>query len=104
MIEKPKTEAEIFSNYAILGRVLVTPEIFDIIDSTPPGAGGEIQLTDAMRTLAKTKGMTALEFEGKRYDMGSKLGFLMANCEYAVEHDEVGEDFKEYLKEFVKTL
>ena len=48
--------------------------------------------------------MTALEFEGKRYDMGSKLGFLMANCEYAVNHDEVGEEFKEYLKEFVKTL
>lgn len=103
MVEKPKPE-EVLSNLSILGRVLLTPEIFDILDNTAPGAGNEIQLTDAMRTLAKTKGMTALEFEGKRYDMGSKLGFLMANCEYAVNHDEVGEDFKEYLKEFVKTL
>ena len=103
MIEKPKPE-EVLSNFSILGRVLLTPDIFDILDNTPPGAGGEIQLTDAMRTLAKEKGMTALEFEGKRYDMGSKLGFLTANCEFALSHPEVAEDFKAYLKELVKTI
>lgn len=103
MVEKPKPQ-EVMSNFSILGRVLLTPEIYDILDITKPGAGNEIQLTDAMRTLAKTSGMTALEFEGKRFDMGSKLGFLQANCEYALSHSEVGEDFKKYLCELVKTL
>ncbi len=103
MIEKPKEE-EILSHLSVLGRVLLTPDIFDIIDSTPPGAGGEIQLTDAMCTLAKTKGMTALEFEGTRYDIGSKAGFLMANCEYALEHNELGDQFREYLKDLAKKL
>lgn len=102
MIEKPRTRDEIFSNYSILGRVLLTPDIFDIINETPPGVGGEIQLTDAMRTLARSRGMTALDFEGKRFDLGSKLGFLSANVVRAFDDPELGAEFREFLAEFVK--
>ena len=102
MIEKPRTREEIFSNYSILGRVLLTPDIFDIIDETPPGAGGEIQLTDAMRALARSRGMTALDFEGKRFDLGSKLGFLSANVVRAFDDPELGAEFREFLAGFVK--
>lgn len=102
MIEKPRTREEIFSNYSILGRELLTPDIFDIIDETPPGAGGEIQLTDAMRTLARSRGMTALDFEGKRFDLGSKLGFLSANVVRAFDDPELGAEFREFLAGFVK--
>ena len=104
MIEKPKTEAEIFSNYAILGRVLVTPDIFDIIDSTPPGAGGEIQLTDAIATLARREGVTALDFEGQRFDLGSKIGFLEANVTEALRHPELSAEFKKFLIETVNKM
>ena len=70
----------------------------------PPGAGGEIQLTDAMRVLAQSVGMTAVDFEGKRYDLGSKLGFLYANVESALRDPELGGEFREYLKELAATL
>ena len=103
MIEKPAPGKE-FSNLAILGRVLLTPEIFTILAETAPGAGGEIQLTDAMGTLARRGGMTAVDFEGERFDFGSKLGFLMANVKSAVNHPEVGEDFRKFLLDFAKTL
>ena len=103
MIEKPKPE-EKFSNLSILGRVLLTPDIYDILDNTAPGAGNEIQLTDAMKVLARTKGMTAVEFLGKRYDMGSKMGFLEANIEYALRDPALGEGFRAYLKEKAKEL
>lgn len=103
MIEKPKPD-QVFSNLSILGRVLLTPDIFDILENTAPGAGGEIQLTDAMKVVAMQKGMTAVDFEGERFDMGSKLGYLTANVKEAVKHPEVGEDFVKFLKEFVKTL
>ncbi len=103
MIEKPKPGEE-FSNLSILGRVLLTPEVFDIIDALPPGAGGEIQLTDAMARLAREGGVYALEFEGTRYDMGSKLGFLKANVERGLLHPEVKDDFREFLKELAKDL
>ena len=104
MVEKPQTKEEMFSNLAILGRVVLTPDIFDVLKRTPLGKGGELQLTDAMKELAKTVGVISYKYEGKRYDMGSKLGFLQANIELAVKHGEIGEDFKAYLKEFVKTL
>ena len=81
MIEKPKLE-EKYSNLAILGRVLLTPEIFDILENTEAGAGGEIQLTDAMAEYARKYGVTALEFEGTRYDMGSKLGYPISYHEF----------------------
>ena len=103
MIEKPTPE-QVITRLSILGRVLLTPDIFDILEATKPGAGNEIQLTDAMRDLARSKGMTAVDFEGKRYDMGSKLGFLFANVETALRDPELGSEFKEYLKELVKTL
>lgn len=103
MIEKPKVEQK-FSNFSILGRVLLTSDIYDILDHTEPGAGNEIQLTDAMRELSRTKGMTAVEFSGTRYDMGSKLGFLSANVEYALRDPELGDAFRAYLREIAKTL
>lgn len=103
MIEKPTPE-QVITRLSILGRVLLTPDIFDLLENTAPGAGGEIQLTDAMRVLAQTKGMTAVDFEGTRYDMGSKLGFLFANVETALRHPEVREEFTEYLKELAKKL
>ena len=101
MIEKPKPE-EKYSNLAILGRVLLTSEIFDILDNTPPGAGGEIQLTDAMAAYARKHGISACEFEGKRYDMGSKLGFLLANIERGAEDAELGPDVRGIIRELAK--
>ncbi len=97
MIEKPKKE-EIMSNYSILGRVVLPPEIFDILEQTEKGAGGELQLTDAMKILAQTEGVTAVDFIGTRYDMGNKLGILKANIEVGLKHPEVAEGLKEYLK------
>lgn len=103
MIEKPRPE-QIWTNLSILGRVLLPAEIFDILDVTPPGAGGEIQLTDAMKILARRDGMTAVDFEGTRFDLGSKLGLMCANVTRAVEHEEIGEEFRAFLREFVKGL
>ncbi len=103
MIEKPRPE-QIWTNLSILGRVLLPPEIFDILDDTPPGAGGEIQLTDAMKVLAQHRGMTAVDFEGTRFDLGSKLGLMCANVTRAVEHPEIGEEFRAFLREFAATL
>ena len=103
MIEKPAPGKE-FSNLSILGRVLLTPDIFDVIDALPPGAGGEIQLTDAMAKVARETGVYALEFEGDRFDMGAKLGFLTANVTVGLSHPETAEGFRAYLKELAKTL
>lgn len=103
MIEKPPIEKK-FSNLSILGRVLLTPEIFDVLDNTPPGAGGEIQLTDAMKVVARDSGIVAVDFEGERFDIGAKLGFLTANVKMGVKHPELGAEFAEFLKEFVKGL
>lgn len=104
MVEKPATEAEVLSYYSILGRCVLPPEIFSILETVKPGVGGEIQLTDAMKVLARTVGMTAVDFTGVRYDMGNKLGILKAQVEVGVQNKELGEDFKAYIKEFVKTL
>ncbi len=103
MVEKPQPGQE-FSLYSILGRCVLPPEIFDILDRTPPGAGGEIQLTDAMKALARRDGMVAVDFTGTRYDMGNKLGIMQASVEVALQHPEIGEDFRAYLKELCKTL
>lgn len=103
MIEKPKLE-EKYSNLAILGRVLLTPEIFEILENTPAGAGGEIQLTDAMAEYARKHGVTALEFEGTRYDMGSKFGFMQANITQGLKSPEIGEELREFIREIAKTL
>ena len=101
MIEKP-TPDKVMSLYSILGRCILTPDIFDILDKTTPGAGGEIQLTDAIKVLAQTVGTVAVDFTGKRYDMGNKLGIMMASVEVALKHKEIGSDFKNYLKNLVK--
>ena len=103
MVEKP-TEDQIMSLYAILGRCVLPPEIFDILERAKPGVGGEIQLTDAMAELARTTGMVGFEFSGKRYDMGNKLGLMKAQVEVALKHPEIGEDFKEYLKKIAEHL
>jgi len=103
MIEKP-TPDKIMSLYSILGRCVLTPDIFDILDQTEPGAGGEIQLTDAMRTMARAAGMVAVDFTGKRYDMGNKFGIMQAQVEIALKHPEIGEEFTAYLKELCRTL
>lgn len=97
MVEKPSLE-QIISHYAILGRCVLPPDIFAILENTAPGAGGEIQLTDAMKCLARQQGMIGLDFEGTRYDMGNKLGILQAIVEVGLNHKEIGEDFRQYLK------
>ena len=104
MVEKPKTDEEVLSLFSVLGRCVLTPDIFDILDRTAPGAGGEIQLTDAMKTLARSVGMTGVDFTGKRYDMGDKLGILEATVEIALSNPALGGSFRAYLKELAKTL
>ena len=104
MKEKPKTPEEVLSLYSILDRCVLPPEIFDILEKTKPGVGGEIQLTDAMREIAVSKGMTAVEFEGKRYDMGNKFGILQAQIEVGLEHPETKDQLTEYIKNLAKTL
>lgn len=98
MIEKPAPD-KVMSLYSILGRCILTPDIFDILDNTLPGSGGEIQLTDAIRVLANTKGTVAVDFTGKRYDMGNKLGIMKASVEVALNHPEIGQEFRKYLSE-----
>lgn len=104
MKEKPKTPEEVLSLYSILDRCVLPPEIFDILEKTEPGVGGEIQLTDAMREIAVTKGMTAVEFEGKRYDMGNKFGILQAQIEVGLQHPETKDQLKDYIKTLAATL
>ena len=96
LVEKPSIE-EAPSNVAILGRYIITPQIFNIIENTPPGKGGEIQLTDALQTLIENEAMYAYNFEGRRYDVGDKLGFLQATVEFALKKEELREPFIEYL-------
>ncbi|MGU8559567.1 UTP--glucose-1-phosphate uridylyltransferase GalU [Clostridium perfringens] len=98
LVEKPSVE-EAPSNVAILGRYIVTPRIFDILENTKPGKGGEIQLTDALLELMEQEAMYAYDFEGRRYDVGDKLGFLEATVEYALRRPELREGFIEYLND-----
>ncbi len=105
IIEKPTPE-QILSLYAILGRVVLPPEVFEMIEKgiaeTP--AGGEFLLTDVFTELGMNGKLLAYDFDGRRYDMGNKLGIMKANCEVALSHPEIGDGFKEYLKELVKTF
>ena len=96
LVEKPAVE-EAPSNVAILGRYIITPQIFEILENTKPGKGNEIQLTDALETLIKNEAMYAYNFEGRRYDVGDKLGFLQATVEFALKREELREGFIEYL-------
>lgn len=96
LIEKPQVE-ESPSNIAILGRYIINPAIFDILEHTAPGKGGEIQLTDALRELAQKEAMYAYKFEGRRYDVGDKLGFLQATVEFALRRGDLRDEFLTYL-------
>lgn len=100
MVEKPKRE-EAPSNVAVLGRYIITPEIFGYLEQTKPGAGGEIQLTDALRSLAAEQGMYAYDFEGRRYDVGDRLGFLEATVEFALRREDLKDEFLKYLEQVV---
>lgn len=97
MVEKP-AYADAPSDLAIIGRYIFTPDIFAAIEQTKPGAGGEIQITDAMRILLKTRPFYAVKLEGRRHDAGDKLGFLIATVELALKREDLGGDFREYLK------
>ena len=103
MVEKPKVE-EAPSRLAALGRYVITPEVFEILEHTKPGKGGEIQLTDALRVMAHNGNVYAYNFKGKRYDTGNKLGFLKATVEYALRRDDLRPAFKNYLSAVVKNL
>ena len=96
IVEKPKPE-DAPSNQAVVGRYILTPGIFERLDNVKRGAGGEIQLTDAIAMLLQDEPVLSFEFEGKRYDCGSKLGYLMATVEQGLKHDELRESFKAYL-------
>ncbi|WP_195467395.1 UTP--glucose-1-phosphate uridylyltransferase GalU [Clostridium sp. D43t1_170807_H7] len=101
LVEKPSVE-ESPSNVAILGRYIITPKIFEILENTAPGKGNEIQLTDALLKLIEHEAMYAYNFEGRRYDVGDKLGFLEATVEYALRKEELRDGFIEYLKNIIK--
>ncbi|HBS60966.1 MAG TPA: UTP--glucose-1-phosphate uridylyltransferase [Firmicutes bacterium] len=103
LVEKPAPQ-EAPSELAILGRYIIEPEIFGILRETQPGAGGEIQLTDALRELARRKPMYAYHFEGKRYDVGDKLGYLEATVEFALKRADLSPAFREYLKRIVASF
>jgi UTP--glucose-1-phosphate uridylyltransferase len=99
IVEKP-APADAPSTLAVVGRYLLTPRIFDKLEQTEHGAGGEIQLTDAIAALLKDEPVIAYPFEGKRYDCGSKLGYLQATVEYGLAHEELGQGFSAYLRDF----
>ncbi len=102
MIEKPKPE-QVFSLFSCLGRMVLPSRIYDLLEKTPFN-NGELMLTDAMKTLSNTDGMIAVDFIGKRYDMGNKLGVMKAQVEMALKHEEIGEGFREYLKKICESL
>jgi len=97
MVEKPRL-ADAPSNLAIIGRYILTPAIFEVLDQTPLGAGGELQLTDALRLLLKQEKIFGYRYQGRRHDAGDKLGFLKATVEFALKRPELNRQFREYLK------
>jgi len=103
LVEKPPVD-QAPSRLAIMGRYVISPAIFPILENTPPGQGGEIQLTDALKVLSKEEPLYGINFEGRRYDVGDKLGYLMATVEFALDYPDLGKDFELYLKRLVSTL
>jgi UTP--glucose-1-phosphate uridylyltransferase len=97
IVEKPKP-ADAPSNLAVIGRYVLTPRIFDLLNDVTPGAGGEIQLTDAVSRLLAHERVLAVRLPGRRFDCGSKLGYLQATVEFGSRHSEVGEEFRRFLK------
>ena len=98
LVEKPKPE-EAPSNLAVIGRYILTPRIFELLERTPLGAGGELQLTDGLRLLLKEEKLYAYKFEGKRHDTGDKAGFLKATVEFALKREDLGDGLRQWLKE-----
>ena len=103
MIEKPR-EGEEFSDFSILGRCILEPNIFDVLRRTPKGKGGELQLTDAMREVAVSEGMTGVDFTGKRFDMGSRIGIIKASVEVGLMNEELHGELAEYIKKIAERL
>lgn len=103
MIEKPSLD-KIFSMYSILGRCVLTPDIFEVLETIPNGAGGELQLTDAMAEIARRDGMVGVDFDGIRYDMGNKFGILKANIEVGLKHPEVRDELREFIKKIAAEI
>jgi UTP--glucose-1-phosphate uridylyltransferase len=103
LVEKPSPK-EAPSDLAVIGRYILTPDIFGVIEELPPGRGGEIQLTDAIKVLSEKRPVYGYVFEGKRYDAGSKLGFLMATVDFALNEKELSEGFKRYIIEAASRL
>ncbi len=103
MIEKPSLD-KVFSLYSILGRCVLTPDIFDVLETIPNGAGGELQLTDAMAEIARRDGMVGVDFDGIRYDMGNKFGILKANIEVGLKHPEVKDELKDFIKKIATEI
>src|SRR5690606_14649169 len=103
IVEKPAPDVAP-STSGVIGRYLLSPRIFELLESTPKGAGGEIQLTDAIARLLKEEPVHSYHFEGKRYDCGDKLGYLEATMELALEHPELGERFRAYLTNFLRSI
>src|SRR5262249_2874780 len=97
MVEKPKPE-DAPSNLAIIGRYVLTPRIFETLEATEPGKGGELQLTDGIKALLKHEKVYGYTFEGTRRDVGDKLGMLKATVEFGLNRDDLGEEFRRYLK------
>jgi UTP--glucose-1-phosphate uridylyltransferase len=103
LVEKPRPE-EALSLFAILGRYVLTPRVFSLLENLPPGYGGEIQLTDAINALCQEERVLALDFEGRRYDTGSLSGYLEANIDFALAHPDVSEWTRAYIREKAKRL
>ena len=101
--EKPTPEEKL-SNFAVMGRYVLTPDIFDILDATPPGRNGEIQLTDGLNTLCHARRMIAVDYDARRYDTGNLRGFLEATIDFALKNAETGEWLRDFLKEKARTL
>jgi UTP--glucose-1-phosphate uridylyltransferase len=99
LVEKPKADAP--SRLAVIGRYVLPPRIFDVLEAVPPGVGGEIQLTDALAMLAREEGLLGYRFEGQRYDAGDRLGYLKANIAFAMKRPEIAGPLREYLKELL---
>lgn len=103
LVEKPKT-SEAPSNLAVMGRYVLSPAVFDILETLPPGKGNEIQLTDALEILNTQEGVLAYSFEGVRYDVGDKLGFIKATLDFSLKREDLKDDVKQYIKELAKSL
>lgn len=99
LVEKPRPEDAPSTRLAIMGRYILNPVIFKILEKLPPGKGGEIQLTDGLRELVKQQEILAYEFDGRRYDVGDKLGFVQATIEYALRREDIAQDLKKYINE-----